>query len=94
MSFGIPGYETEVIARAVPMDLGDGRHLVVISAEDLVIHKLVAGRPRDREDVRAILRRGGAKLDMEQVERWLGIFGELMDSDELRRALDELRAEP
>ena len=73
------------------MDLGDGRQLMVISAEDLVIHKLVAGRPRDREDVQAILRRQGSKLDMGVVERWLGVFGVLLESDGPRRALDELR---
>ena len=43
------------------------------SVEDLLVHKLVAGRPRDVEDVRGILlRQPGADLDY--VRRWTAGF--------------------
>ena len=44
VSLGLPGYEEEVIARSVAYDLGGARTVRVCSAEDLVIHKALAGR--------------------------------------------------
>lgn len=55
VSLGLPGYESEVMERAVSMDIGDGRLVTVISPEDLIIHKALAGRPRDAEDIQGIL---------------------------------------
>lgn len=43
LSLGLPGYEENVIARAVPYDLGDGHEVRLCSAEDLIIHKALAG---------------------------------------------------
>ncbi|MBI5416269.1 MAG: hypothetical protein HZA29_05590 [Candidatus Omnitrophica bacterium] len=40
-------------------------------AEDLLLHKLLSDRPRDREDARGIILRQGGKLDMEYVGTWL-----------------------
>ena len=37
--------------------------------EDVLIHKLLAWRPRDRDDVRSILSVGHA-LDERYIERW------------------------
>lgn len=42
-------------------------------AEDLIIHKLVAGRPRDIEDVRSILLKNPG-YDRAYVQRWLADF--------------------
>ena len=52
----------------------------------------MAGRPRDREDARAILLRQSARLDLDLVARWLVVFSELLESDGPRLALEELRA--
>lgn len=43
----------------------DGR----LSAEDVIVHKLIAWRAKDRDDVEAILA-AGHPLDEEYVERW------------------------
>ena len=40
------------------------------SAEDLVIHKVVAGRPRDLEDVRSVLLKN-PELDVSYIRGWL-----------------------
>jgi len=61
------------------------------SLEDLIIHKLVAGRPRDIEDVRSILVRN-ADYDREYVQRWLADF-EAVTGDPLRRVLADLESE-
>lgn len=41
--------------------------------EDLLIHKIVAGRPRDLEDVKSVLLKNRG-ADLAYVRRWLGEF--------------------
>lgn len=50
----ISAYEQEALGRARAVALG-GVDVRFASPEDVLIHKIVAGRPRDLEDVRAIL---------------------------------------
>ena len=55
--------------------------MVVMAAEDLLLHKLLANRPRDRSDVADLLLVGGA-LEMEYVRTWaehLGVSARLAD---------------
>jgi hypothetical protein len=60
---GIPTpYEAGAIARAVPVELA-GVEVPYATAEDLILHKLFAGRARDIEDVRGIVARHSARLD-------------------------------
>ena len=54
------------------------------SPEDLIIHKMVAGRPRDEEDVRGILLKT-AGIDFAYVEQWLREFSEALDRPILAR---------
>lgn len=42
----------------------------VITAEDVIVHKLIAWRPRDQDDVATILRQPGLVLDEAYIERW------------------------
>jgi len=53
--------EMAFLDRARPVDIG-GLKVPMITAEDLVIAKLFAGRPRDLEDVRAVLGTGAFPL--------------------------------
>jgi hypothetical protein len=43
------------------------------SLEDVVIHKLVAGRPRDIEDIRSMLLKNPG-YDRAYIDRWLSEF--------------------
>ncbi len=43
------------------------------SPEDLIIHKVVAGRPRDLEDVRVVQLKN-PELDRAYIEKWLKDF--------------------
>ena len=70
--FSMPGYERTAIARARDVDVG-GAAVRFASAEDLVVHKLIASRPRDVEDVRGVLLRQ-PDLDAAYVRRWLSEF--------------------
>jgi hypothetical protein len=46
----------------------------VLSVEDVFIHKLIAWRPRDQDDVRSILSTGIA-YDVEYVNHWVAEWG-------------------
>lgn len=82
-------YEREALARARVHRLG-GVELPVMSAEDLLIHKILAGRPRDIEDVRAIVERQSTDLDRGTVRAVLLELAEALADDELRRRVEEL----
>lgn len=75
-------YEALAIRRATPVLLHDVPVLFA-SAEDLVIHKLVAGRAREIEDVRGIIRRTPA-LDERYLREWLPPFREATGRDLLK----------
>ncbi|MGH7897428.1 MAG: hypothetical protein ACREQQ_05715 [Candidatus Binatia bacterium] len=61
-------YQAEALARATPLaTVRTGPR--VLSAEDVIVHKLIANRHRDRADVHEILR-SGVPLDREYVQRW------------------------
>ena len=54
ISMGLPGYEEEVMARAVDWELGPGKVGRLGSAGDLIIHRAVAGRPQDLRDIEGV----------------------------------------
>jgi len=48
------------------------------SPEDLIIHKMVAGRPRDLEDVRVVQNKNQT-MDRAYIEKWLKDFEATLD---------------
>jgi hypothetical protein len=70
--FSFSSYEHEAIRRAHSVRIGD-TDVNYASIEDLIIHKMVAGRPRDIEDVRGILVRNSA-VDLPYIRKWLEEF--------------------
>jgi hypothetical protein len=69
-------FEEEVLRRAVGVEIGSQR-VPIASPEDLVVYKLLADRPRDREDIRAVLRtqaRAARPFDWGHVERWAAFW--------------------
>jgi hypothetical protein len=77
--FSFTPYEAEAIRRAVPVGF-EGGVVRYASVEDLIIHKMVAGRDRDIEDIRGVLARTSG-FDKEYVDRWLGSFKEVVGRD-------------
>ena len=61
----------------------------VISPEDLVVTKVLAGRPKDLEDVRGILRQTGARLESERIRSLLGSLEAALDRSDLRSLFEE-----
>ena len=83
MSFGIPGYEEEVLRRTIRYAPRKGLIINLIGAEDLIVHKCVAGRARDLEDVENILIHRRMKLDVKYIRKWLGDFAPLIDEHDV-----------
>lgn len=76
-------YERQAIQRAATVPVA-GTPVRYASAEDMIILKTVAGRPRDLEDVRSILLKN-PKVDAAYVRRWLHEIQAGQDEDFLTR---------
>lgn len=89
--FSFSPYERQAINRARAVELGAAR-VRFAAVEDLIVHKLVAGRPRDIEDVRAVLAKNPG-LDRQYTEHWLAEFDQALSRNLLegfRRLVIEL----
>ena len=65
-------YERQAIERVRRVPIGNSQ-VRFASLEDLVIHKIIAGRPRDWEDVRGILLKNRT-CQVEYIRHWLQEF--------------------
>jgi predicted nucleotidyltransferase len=88
--FSSTPYEQQAIARAESVTLA-GVQVPFARAEDLIIHKLFAGRPRDLEDAVGVIRRKGDQLDWTYLEEWIQQFAAVPGREELPQRLQELR---
>lgn len=69
---GDSAYHQTALSRRVPVKLPDADFEVpVLSCEDLMVHKLLAGRMIDRADVAALLRVNRASLDLGYLAHWV-----------------------
>lgn len=80
-------YEVEALKRVRRQHVGSAL-VRFASPEDIVVHKVIAGRPRDIEDVRGILIRSG-NLDSTYIRNWLAQFDAALSADYVSR-FDEL----
>jgi len=71
-------YQQEAIRRAREEPLGNGESARVLTPEDVIVHKLIAGRTQDHADIEAILA-AGTPLDEQYVERWAE-FWDVLDT--------------
>jgi predicted nucleotidyltransferase len=77
--FSFSPFERAAIERALEVNY-DGIPVRFASLEDLVIHKMVAGRPRDIEDVRSILLKNPA-YNKDHIRNWLADFDKALDGN-------------
>lgn len=87
--FSTTPYERQAIERAQPVRVG-GVEARVATAEDLVLHKLFAGRPRDLEDAESVVRRKGGELDWDYLRRWAAEFAVIPGREGLPEQLNAL----
>lgn len=70
--FSFSEYEKQAIKRANPVEILKTR-VKFASLEDLVIHKIIAGRARDLEDVETMILKN-PKYDEKYIKKWLNKF--------------------
>ncbi len=75
--FSNSAYEQSAMKRVNRITL-EGLEINFASLEDVVIHKMVAGRPRDIEDVKSILLKNPA-YDKKYIIKWLSDFDVSLD---------------
>jgi hypothetical protein len=83
-----PGLEEQFFARATERRVGDVV-VPVVSAEDLVAMKILAGRPRDLEDVASVVR-ARRDLDVETIRGTLRLLERALDRADLLPELDRM----
>jgi hypothetical protein len=90
--FSTTPYEAQAIERAILVDVGS-RQVPFATADDLLLHKLFAGRPRDLEDAAGVVRRKGPELDWTYLEGWAQQFAGVPGREDLPARLDALRGD-
>jgi hypothetical protein len=88
---GLP-FEQLVVQRASPFEFLPDVTLMTCSAEDLIVLKSFADRPRDWADVEGVILRQGQALDWAYIERELSPLAEAKESPEILQRLRQLRA--
>lgn len=89
--FSFTPYEIEAIARAHNVTMA-GQEVAFARVEDLVIHKIFAGRPRDLEDVRSVLLRN-PDVDKAYIRQWLKQFDESVEGGSFTEIFDKILSE-
>ena len=93
VALGALPFEERTIVRASPWEIPGGLTLTTCSAEDLLTHKVFAGRGVDWGDAEQVLARQHGKLNLAQVRAELGPLLELKGQPEAIARLDDLIAQ-
>lgn len=81
--FSWSAYERAALERVRIVEVR-GTPVSYASPEDVVVHKMIAGRPRDLEDVFGIMVRN-PDIDLDYVRDWLARFDDALAGDLLAR---------
>ncbi|KAB2896289.1 MAG: nucleotidyl transferase AbiEii/AbiGii toxin family protein [Kofleriaceae bacterium] len=84
-----PGLEEEMLQRVRVHRIG-GRQIPFIDTADLVALKMLAGRPKDLEDVRGLVRARPASLSLEVARSRVGDLAAMVDDSTLLTTLDRI----
>lgn len=82
LSMGALPFELELVLRSTLESAGPKIAVPVATAEDLVIMKLIASRPQDREDVRRLLELY-PDLDRRRIRRIVSEYAEVLEQSEI-----------
>jgi len=70
-------YESQAIKRAIKVYIRN-QGVMYASVEDLIIHKIFSGRPRDLEDVESVIGKHPG-VDTQYIKGWLSRFDDFSD---------------
>ncbi|MFO7899784.1 MAG: hypothetical protein R6V58_12085 [Planctomycetota bacterium] len=83
------GFEEQAAAHTFDLEVLPGKSIPICSAEDLVIYKALAGRPKDVFDLQAIVGAQGPDLDVRRVRRLLRMLCQAIEDDEPLRLFNQ-----
>ncbi len=79
-----------MLARAVTQSI-DGIAVPVIDLSDLVVLKVLAGRPKDLDDLAVLIRIHGERIDEGRVRAVLNDLEQALGQSDLQRTFDAVR---
>jgi len=86
--FSFTTYEIEAINRVRKITIME-QEVCFASPEDVIIHKIFAGRPRDIEDVRSIILKN-SDMDIQYIRRWLKEFDKSSDKKDFLKTFEKV----
>jgi len=92
MAFGAVPFEERSVKRASPWYWATDHALTTCSAEDLIVHKVFAGRDKDWGDVGSVLTRQRLRLDLKLIRQELKPLLDLKGQPEAVAKLEALIA--
>ncbi len=87
--FSFSEYERQALERTRQVKI-DSYPVKFASREDVIIHKMVAARAIDEEDVKSILTKNKSSLDIKYVRRWLSQFSRTSEHKGVLRKFNNL----
>jgi predicted nucleotidyltransferase len=87
--FSFTEYESQAIQRARKVLIHD-YPVKFASCEDVIVHKMLAARAVDEEDVKNIWLKNQNSIDLEYVRKWLRQFSEIQEHEGIVRKFDSL----
>ncbi len=84
LALGLSGFERQTMARAERLQLA-GAEIAVATAEDLLIMKVLAGRPQDDQDIQGLMIAQGKHLDWNYCLYLAAELGEALGQDLVTR---------
>ncbi len=87
------GLEDEFLYRAKTTDIG-GTRVPLIDVADLIIGKVLAGRPKDAEDARNLWRLHGSDARRRRIRRLLRLLEEALGQSDLLTGFDVIAGGP
>lgn len=87
--FSSSEYERKALERVVPVQI-DNYPVMFASCEDVIIHKIVAGRAVDEEDVKSILVKNKDSIDLEYITGWLLEFSKISEHEGILEGFNRL----
>ena len=84
-----PGIEEQFLDRA-EFHVLEGVRVPIATVEDLVTMKILAGRPKDLDDAKGMLRAHSEEVDLDHVRRMLQLLEEALSQSDLIPQLEQL----
>jgi hypothetical protein len=91
VALGAIPFEVNSVERASPFTIAEGRILTTCSAEDLLVHKIIANREKDWIDIEGVLVRQWNKLDLGLFRTEVLPLVELHESPDLLERFERLQ---